>query len=458
MSFRSFQVFLSGSALCLAAAGASAQGPAKPSPPLLRPEEAVRLALENNYSLSLARDEARIAKNNRSAGIGPFLPDVNASAVHRGVIGESESDQALGASARLMIFDGFASYHAYQRLKALERSASLEQRQALETTLEDVLAGYYAVTQEKLQLGAIEEQLAVSGERARLAQARMEVGAGSRLEQLQALSDLNADSAAYLSQQTAVRDAKVRLSLLLARDPAGDFDVLDTIPLEAALPAEAWRAALPERNAAILQAREARRAARSGVKEAQGSYWPEVIGSMQYSATPEAIANDDFGFREQGLSYSIALSVPIFDQLRRRREVGNAKIGLRQDETRLRQRETEIAGEYEQALQRHASAVRRVTLEERNLEVSRLQAEAAQERYKLGASSSLEFRDAQTRLLESRSRLASARQEAKAAELSLKRLAGMLVQEVPSGSADAKGGPESGPQDPARPGERDGKD
>jgi outer membrane protein TolC len=78
-----------------------------------------------------------------------------------------------------------------------------------------------------------------------------------------------------------------------------------------------------------------------------------------------------------------------------------------------------------------------VALEERNLEVSRLQAEAARERYRLGASSPLEFRDAQTRLLDSRSRLSAARQETKAAELALKRLAGALVREAPAGGTAA---------------------
>ena len=74
---------------------------------------------------------------------------------------------------------------------------------------------------------------------ARLAQARMEVGAGSRLEQLQALSDLNTDSSAFLGQQIALGDAKLRLNQLLARDPALDFEVRDSIPLETGLPLEA---------------------------------------------------------------------------------------------------------------------------------------------------------------------------------------------------------------------------
>ncbi len=77
-----------------------------------------------------------------------------------------------------------------------------------------------------------------------------------------------------------------------------------------------------------------------------------------------------------------------------------AQVGVRSGETRVKQAESQAASEFEQARSQFETAVRRISLEERNLQVSRLQAEAAQERYKLGASSPLEFRDAQTRLLD----------------------------------------------------------
>lgn len=417
----------------LSATAASAVSAQAPAAPLLAPEEAVRLGVEHNYSLSIARDQASIAVNNRKAGIGPFLPEVSASARHTGLIGESGTVNSVGASANLLIFDGFQSYHSYQGLKAREEGARLQERQALETTVEGILSGYYAIAQQKLRLEAIRELLAVSEERARLAQARMEVGAGSRLEQLQALSDLNADSSSYLSQLTALREAKVRLNQLLARDPGLDFEVVDTIPLEAGVPAEAWRSALGENNTAIRLARTDRRSAESGLKQARGGYWPNVNAGLGYSTTPDALFDDDMN--EDMVSYSVSLSVPIFDRLRTRRDVGNARLGLRQSETRLKQRESETLGEFEQALGRHTFGIRQVTLEERNLEVSRLQAEAARERYRLGASSPLEFRDAQTRLLDSQVRLASARQETKAAELALKRLSGALVKDIPAAAA-----------------------
>jgi outer membrane protein TolC len=419
--------------LLLLAAAVIAQAPDAPAPadPLLTPDQAVRIGLEHNHSLSLARDEAAIARNNRQAGIGPFLPDLSANARHNGVIGESENVTSVGASAGLIIFDGFQSWHAYQRLKTQEASARLDERLQIEATLESILAGYFGIVQQERRLDAIRELLAVSEERARLAQARMEVGAGSRLEQLQALSDLNADSASFLSQTVAIREAKVRLNLLLGRDPQAAFQVQDSIPLEAGLPVGAWRDRLGEANAGILRARAQRKAASHGVKEARSGYYPDLNASLSYGTLVEDLD------QEPTLTYGLSLSVPLFDRLRTRRDVGNARLALRQGETRLRQQEQQIRGEFEQAAERHASGLRRVALEERNLEVSRLQAEAARERYRLGASSPLEFRDAQTRLLDSQSRLAAARQETKAAELALKRLAGALVREAPSGQAAA---------------------
>jgi outer membrane protein len=401
------------------------------SQPLLTPEDALAIGLKNNPSLSIARDASAIATLNRETGIGPFLPDLNATARHGGEIGRGTGNTSLGLSSSLLIFDGFQTWNGYKRLQVREEGARVEERLAVETAVEDILAGYYGIAQEKRRLESIKELLAVSEERARLAQARMEVGAGSRLEQLQALSDLNADSASFLSQQVALKDAKSHLNALLGRTASEDFDVLDTIPLEPSLPAEDLRKALKDGNSQLRLARLDRKSAERGLEEARGGYWPSLNAGLGYSTTPEALASDEEDLREDGVTYSLSLSVPLFNRFRTRQAVGNARLGLRQADTRIRQRELEVEGEFERALDRHAMGIRRVTLEERNLEVSMLQAEAARERYRLGASSPLEFRDAQTRLLDSRSRLASARQETKNAELALKRLAGQLVKEAP---------------------------
>src|SRR5690606_36889869 len=154
-----------------------------------------------------------------------------------------------------------------------------------------------------------------------------------------------------------------------------------------------------------------------------------LSGGLGYSTAPDAL-NSAPVTGSDAVTYSVNLSLPLFTGLRTRQSVGTARIALRQQETSLLQVEQDVRTEYAQAEGRYVSGLRQIALEERNIEVARLQAEAARERYRVGASSALEFRDAQQRLLTARVRLATVRQTAKQSELSLKRLAGVLATPV----------------------------
>ncbi|HLU70510.1 MAG TPA: TolC family protein [Fibrobacteria bacterium] len=409
--------------------------PAEPSSsapaPLLTAAEAVRLGLENNFALALVRDQTDLATLNRQTGAGAFLPTASASASHGGELGtDAPSRTTVGVGANLQIFNGFQTTFAYRRLKTQETAAVLREQAAVESTVESILAAYYEVARQKLGLSALREALAVSRERAELARSRQEVGAGSRLEFLQAQADLNADSSALMSQENALREARFRLNGLLGRAPAIPFDVPDTIPVEHALAVDAWRAALAERNPTLREARAQVRASELSVREARGAYLPTLSGGLSYSTAPEALNPTPSVTTSDAINYSLNLSLPLFTGLRTRQSVGTSRINLRRQETTLKQVEQEILTEYAQAEARYASGLRQIELEERNIEVARLQAEAARERYRVGASSALEFRDAQQRLLTARVRLATVRQTAKQSELSLKRLAGVLATPV----------------------------
>lgn len=395
-------------------------------------DEAIRLALENNYSLSIARDDAAIAANARRGGVGNFLPSASADLSHTGLLLEGgDPVTSVGASVNWIVFDGFRNYHGYRRLQSQERAAEIQERQALEGLLEQVVVSYYDLVQQKQRLAAIGDLMAVSLERARLSQARLEVGAGSKLEQLQSLASLNEDSATYLNQTHSLAQAKVRLNQLLAREAAMDFDVADSIPLEQALPLDEWRKGLLENNASVAAARARKTTAAAGVSEARGNWLPTLNTGVSYNSTPDALNSSNVATRD-GLTYRVGLSVPLFDRLATPTAVRQAKIYLRQGETGLRQTEAEAEADFEVARRQYDISLRQLNLEGRNLQVSRLQAEAAQERYKLGASTPLEFRDAQTRLLDAEVRLITARQSTKQAEAALQRLAGVLVRRAPA--------------------------
>jgi outer membrane protein len=400
-----------------------------PAAETLGPDDAIRQAVERNFGLSLSHGQREAATAAREGGAGQFLPSASASAGVNGSFSGGTPTTSLGASAAWVVFDGLRNVNGYRRLQAQERAAGWQERLDLEDLLETVTVSYYDVVQLKQRLHAIEQQLSASSDRARLAMAKLEVGAGSKLEQLQALADLNQDSSTWLDQTLALKSAKVRLNQALARDPALEFDVADSIPLDPALPLDAWRRELPERNAAVVFARARRGAAEAGLAEARGRWLPTLSTDVAYATTPEALNEEDVGGRD-GATYGVKLSVPLFDRLATPVAVKQARIEARSGATRVAQAESQASADFEVARRRYELGMTRIGLETRNLQVARLQAEAAQERYKLGASSPLEFRDAQTRLLDAEGRLITARQSAKQAEVALRRLAGRLVAEA----------------------------
>lgn len=396
----------------------------------LTAEEAVRIGLANNHALSLIRDQTEQAALNRRAGLGPFLPTAAANANYGGEFRADDTARTtVGVSANLQLFNGFQSMFAYRRLKALESAAGASEQAAVESTVESILSAYYDVARQKLQGAAIREALAVSQERAALARARQEVGAGSRLENLQAQADLNADSSSLMTQENTLRAAQIRLNGLLARDPGISFDVPDTIPVEASLPLDAWRAALPERNAEMRAARVQVTASEHSLRESRGARLPSLSGGVGYNTAPEAL-NSAPSRGSDNVTYNLSLTVPLFDGLRTHQNVGTSRINVRRQQTGLKQTEQDVRGSFTDAEGRYRSGLKQIALEERNLEVARLQADAARERYRVGASSPLEFRDAQQRLLDARVRLAGVRLATKQSELALKRLVGALATPV----------------------------
>jgi outer membrane protein len=394
-------------------------------------DEAIKIGIEKNYSLSLSHDQTELADVNRSGGQGRFLPSASADFTHSGKWGEGKPQTKVGASLNWLIFDGMQSYHAFHQLQALSQSATLAERVALEGLLENIMLAYYDIVEQNQKLKAIHDLLEVSQERGKLSNAKLEVGSGSRLEQLQSIADLNQDSSTFLNQEVALRDAQIKLSQLLALDPSILILTTDTLSLADVQPLEEWRKNLLTNNSSIAMSRSQRDASAYAIKEAHGRWLPSLNTGLAYSAAPDAL-NDRARTQPGAIIYSANLSLPLFDKWVTPTAVRRAKIELRQNTTRIKMTEADVTAEFEKSSCLYASGMRQIALELRNLEVARLQAEGARERYRVGASSPLEFRDAQTKLLNAELRLIAARVSAKQAETSLQRLAGLLIKLVPA--------------------------
>ena len=180
-------------------------------------EQAVELALKNNFDLQLAKisaEEAQIQNNYGAAGFLPKL-DVNAAAskssnntlqeFSSGLSvdkkGVSSNNITAGAYLTWTIFDGMKMFATKQRLNLLEQQGELSFKIQLENTLEQVSNNYYLIVKQEQLIKGINALLAVSEERIKIAQKKAELGSGSDVELLQAKLDRNAQKSNLIAQQ-----------------------------------------------------------------------------------------------------------------------------------------------------------------------------------------------------------------------------------------------------------------
>src|SRR5690606_2396683 len=214
------------------------------SQPVLTIEEAIAIALENNYDIRLVAKDADIAINNVHVGNAGMLPsvsgDVSAAASiqnttqtllsgeTRALRGARNRSSAYGVSLDWTIFDGLQMFVRYDQLKALKELGEANLKTAVLSTVYEVVSGYFDLVQQQQLIKATQTALELSAFRYQTAESRYQIGRASKLEVLAASVDLNTDTTNLLRQRDLYRTTQIRLNELLARDVNTDFTVADT--------------------------------------------------------------------------------------------------------------------------------------------------------------------------------------------------------------------------------------
>jgi outer membrane protein len=437
-----------------ALAQAPAPGDAVPDGPALTLQQAVELALAQNYGIQIARRDVDIATRNVSRANAGQIPaaDFNLTQSNNRInlqqqfegrdprITNNVPTSLLNANVALTwtIFDGLGMFVAYNRLKTLEGQRRQLTRATVEQTVADVTDAYFDVVRATGQFRALEAALRIGRERIQLTKAQVEVGVKAKVELLTAQVDYNADSSAWLQQQETLLTARIRLNELLSRDPATTFRATDSIivarDLARATIAERIQAANPRLAAARLQVdvadqeRRLIRASRYPSVGLTGGYGltRNTNGAAFLPGTSQLTTNIN---RQQGFNYGVVATLPLFDGFLRRRQEQNARIVTEQSRFALDQTRLQLDSEAEQAWQQYQNRLRLLNLEEANQQLANQNVEIALERYRLGLLTPLVLREAQRSQLEAATRLLDIRYQAKQAETTLRRLTGELVKE-----------------------------
>ncbi|MBK9512292.1 MAG: TolC family protein [Flavobacteriales bacterium] len=411
---------------------------------VLTAEEALRIAVEQNHGIRIARLDARSAELLNNPGNAGMLPTVDAlgqysidnSATKQtffsGDVRETDNadQRVLDAAVQLnwTVFDGLAMFATKDRLEALELIGQTRLRQQMEATTYDVLAAYYQLVQLRKAIAVQQEGVRISRERLRITETGARIGSASGLNMVQARLDLSTDSALVLDLQLQVALTTTRLNALMGRDPSTQLEVASEVPAAETLDLAQVQQAARQANSTVQQARQQQIAADLSMKELRGTLLPQVDLFSNYGYTRSTSAVGILQSNQAlGPDYGARVSIPLFRGLQMRSAMEVAKLGQEQASIITQQAELDLEESVLNAWTAYTLSAQRVALEEANLNSSRTQVDIALESFRLGAITSVELRDVQQGLVAAEGRSLAARYEAKVAELHLKWLAGRLL-------------------------------
>ncbi len=411
---------------------------------LLTTEQAVAIALQNNYSIRLAKLNEETLKNNYSLGLANFIPTIDATAQQNnnitntrqeylsGQINEKQNakSNSLNAGVGLdwTLFDGFRMFSGYKILREQLQAGELQSRLEVENTIASVLSLYYNIVELRQKVNMFEKSVQLGQARVNIADEKLAIGAGSRLELLQARVDMNSDISEKLNLNDLITEATIRMNVLLGRDPGTEFQVEDSIKLMPPVDMNQLKTAMEKNNVNLLINSNDIELAELNLKNIKGKRFPEIgfTGGYDYSKQ-----SSESGFvksgKSQGIYYGLTASWSLFNGLNQIREQKNAKIGIESANLQYESYLADLNGQLSSTYSVYNNKLKTISLERENLETAFTNFDIANERYRLGELSGIEIREAQQNLLMAEDRLISLIYQARLLEIELLQLSGGII-------------------------------
>jgi outer membrane protein len=412
-------------------------------------EQAVAIALQNNYDVQIATRNADAARTDDRFAIGAFLPQVTGTAsfalddtdqefifnnATQNRSGNAESDRTV-ASAQVVwtLFDGTRMFATRARISETARQNELLLKEQMITTIAAVITNYVDIVRQEQTLRAIQEQMSVNEERVKLAERKLAVGTGAKPELLQARVDLNAQKTSVLQQEALIIQRKEQLNALLAMKLTVPFAVADSISINTALSREETVGRVASSNYALQAAQRGVDIAGLSLRERKAELLPTVnaTGSYNFAHTNNTKLINPFSSVEsenRGINYGLSLNVPILNGLNTQRQIKLASISLNRQAIVLEQQRATLNVAGSNAFIAYENAIKVLAIEEENILLAKENVSIALESFKRGISTFIELRTAQQSLETAYNRLINARYNAKVAETELLRLSGALLK------------------------------
>lgn len=407
-------------------------------------EKAVLIGLERNYGLKIAANNVVLAERDIKIGVGSFfMPTITGNFLNSfnredvsqifqnnpkeiinipGATTENENYSLVG-------FYGFRpeTIYSIRILGKLAEISDLEAKVLVENTVAAISTSYFRLVLELQRYNVLKTTLDLSQSRLDIAKARYELGGAGRRDFLTAQVDYNADLSLLVNQELVIKNAKINLNELLALTPDREFAVKDTIIVDKNLLLEDLLENAYLNNKQFLVAQRQENVAFLALRETQAQRLPQVNLNATYN---QNTFTSEAGFlllnQRTGFNYGLTASMNLFSGLTLNRRIQNARVEKLSAEYAVQDLEIQMVSDIQRAYNTYNTNIQLLDIEYANYKTAIENADIALERFRLGISDYLQFRDAQVNLLTAENRLLTALYNIKEMEIELMRLSGKI--------------------------------
>ncbi len=422
---------------------ALAQETKVPNAPVLSLKDALDSALQNNFNIKISRNSSAIASNNVTIGNAGILPLVTGNYTLsnsiqtttqtrsdntvNNIINANNRNNSYGVGLDWTIFDGFNMFATYDRLKELEKLGRVRTQDTVLQTVASVMTTYYDLVNQQKQIKALKGVIDISRKQIRYAQDRFEAGRVARLDVYNAQVALNTDTATLIGQQQQFKASKIELNRLLSRNAETEFNVADTILVDEKLKLGPIIEQAQVQNPTLLSASINRRLSDINLKQVRSSRYPLIGVSSGYqfnnSRNPAGFARLQ---NARGFTYGLNATINIFDGFNQWRRERNAKLQIANAQINIARTRNDVEAQISTLYSSYLSGLELIKAGRANVDIARKSLEISLEKYRLGAITPLEIREAQRNYLNATLIFYDAEFQSKAAEITLKQITGKM--------------------------------
>jgi outer membrane protein len=346
------------------------------------------------------------------------------------VASTSRGNYNLSLSVSQILYDRARWRQLEQSGAVAEATRGQAQEQADASELE-AINRFFALYRTQATLQVLEATVRRSEEQLERARALFQAGRVGRGEELSAQVNLGNDRINLLQRRTQLVQDQGQLAVWLALPGTEPLEAKEPgLLAQVPAPAPALAAALAEarRHRPLLRALQQQvRAAELGRAIASAAYLPRLVAQGSYARSgPDADAVFAEPRLQNSVSGSVVLQWDIFNGFATGAQVSRAEATIRTAQLNLAQTERELEAAVRSALQSLETQIAAAELAAANREAAVQSLALAEERFKAGAGSTLEVRDAQLKLTQSELALLETRVNVEIARFGLMRAMGTL--------------------------------